>query len=53
MLNNSQKLTPLHMLNSEAIRGFNNIDHEEETLPGIGGSHDTVMILMRDKLTGD
>ena len=28
---------------------FDNFDHEEGTLSGIGGSHDTVLVLMQDK----
>ena len=28
---------------------FDNFDHEEGMLSGIGGSHDTVMVLMQDK----
>lgn len=35
------------------MRSFDNFDHEEAILSGIGGSHDTVMILMQDKSTRD
>lgn len=31
------------------LGAFDNFKHEEDTLSGIGGSHDTVMILMQDK----
>lgn len=31
------------------ISGFDNFDHEEATLSGIGASHDTVLIVMLDK----
>lgn len=34
------------------IGAFDNFDHEENTLSGIGGSHDTVSILMQDKPAG-
>ena len=37
---------------SFTLGAFDNFDHEEATLSGIGGSHDTVMILMQDKLQG-
>ena len=33
------------------IVAFDNFDHEENTLSGIGGSHDTVSILMQDNPT--
>ena len=35
------------------IGAFDNFDHEESSLSGIGGSHDTVMILMQDKPDAD
>ena len=30
------------------MAAFDNFDHEEATLSGIGGSHDTVMVLFQD-----
>lgn len=38
---------------SFTIGAFDNFDHEEATLSGIRGSHDTVLILMQDKLDGN
>ncbi len=41
---------PSHFDPSSTTMGaFDNFDHEEATLSGIGGTHDTVMILMQDK----
>lgn len=44
---------PSHFSPSQfTIGAFDNFDHEEATLSGIGGSHDTVLILMQDKSLG-
>ena len=44
---------PSHFNPSEfTIGALDNFDHEEGTLSGIGGSHDTVQILMQDKPQG-
>ena len=51
----SQGRVPLPSTFSPAeftIGAFDNFDHEEATLSGIGGSHDTVLILMQDKPQG-
>ena len=43
---------PSHFKPSQFTLGaFDNFDHEETTISGTGGSHDTVMILMQDKST--
>lgn len=35
--------------NKYTIGAFDNFDHEEATMSGIGGTHDTVSVLMQDK----
>ena len=49
--NKSNVLFPNHLdTNSFTLAAFDNFNHEEASLSGVGGSHDTVLILMQDKL---
>ena len=36
------------MLNKIVHRAKDNFDHEEDTLSGVGGSHNTVLLLFQD-----